>query len=172
MAEAYFKLLAYKDEYEVARLHLSPEFRAALEESLEGDYSLRYHLAPPLLARRDPASGQLLKREFGPWLHWVFRVLAPMKRLRGGPFDPFGYSLERRRERQLIADYESLITEILRTVSPENLDSACALAALPLEIKGFGHVKLATIERTAQRRHVLLQAFRQGAKLPQGVAGQ
>ena len=172
VAEAYFKLLAYKDEYEVARLHLSPEFRAALEESFEGDYSLRYHLAPPLLARRDPASGQLLKREFGPWLHWVFRVLAPMKRLRGGPFDPFGYSLERRRERQLIADYESLITEILRTVSPENLDSACALAALPLEIKGFGHVKLATIERTAQRRHVLLQAFRQGAKLPQGVAGQ
>jgi indolepyruvate ferredoxin oxidoreductase len=160
VAEGYFKLLAYKDEYEVARLYLSRSFRSDLEKTFEGGFTLRYHLAPPLLARRDPESGHLLKREFGPWLRWVFRLLAPLKRLRGGPLDLFGYTRERRQERQLIADYESLMKELLGGLSRSKLACACELASLPLEIRGFGHVKDAAIERAAKRRHLLLQEFR------------
>jgi indolepyruvate ferredoxin oxidoreductase len=160
VAEGYFKLLAYKDEYEVARLYLSRSFRSDLEKTFEGGFTFRYHLAPPLLSRRDLESGHLLKREFGPWLHWVFRLLAPLKRLRGGPFDLFGYTRERRQERQLIADYESLMKELLGGLSRGKLACACELASLPLEIRGFGHIKDAAIERAAKRRHLLLQEFR------------
>ena len=106
VARGYHKLLAYKDEYEVARLYASPAFEKALGEQFESRRKLEFHLAPPLLARRDKATGEPRKMRFGAWMLPVFRLLARGKGLRGGAFDIFGYSAERRRERQMIADYE------------------------------------------------------------------
>jgi len=143
VARSYFKLLSYKDEYEVARLYTDGSFLADLRGQFDGDYRLRLHLAPPLLARRDPETGHLLKREFGPWLLTAMRGLAALRRLRGTAFDIFGHTAERRRERQAITDYEALIEEILPVLSPENQDIAIELAALPQGVRGFGHIKQA-----------------------------
>ena len=118
VARSYHKLLAYKDEYEVARLYSDPQFRKQLQDSFDGDYKLGVHLAPPLLSRVDPATGEPRKREFGPWIFPVLRALARLKGLRGTPFDPFGYTAERRMERRLIADYEREVEELLRRLTP------------------------------------------------------
>lgn len=112
VARYYFKLLAYKDEYEVARLYTSGEFQRRLQQQFEGDYQVRFHLAPPLFARKD-AQGRLLKKEYGPWMFKAFGLLAKLRFLRGGAFDVFGYTAERRGERQLIADYESTLAQLL-----------------------------------------------------------
>jgi indolepyruvate ferredoxin oxidoreductase len=159
VAEGYFKLLAYKDEYEVARLYARKEFTQALQEQFEGPFKLRFHLAPPLLARRDPHSGELQKREFGGWLLPLFRALAPLKRLRGTAFDPFGYTEERRMERQLLREYESTMQHVISHLSEENLPLAIELAALPLSIRGFGHVKQTNATIAAERRQTLLDRF-------------
>src|SRR5262245_19623365 len=113
VARYYYKLLAIKDEYEVARLYTDGEFIKALGAQFEGDYRLEFNLAPPLVAARDPDSGHLIKRSFGPWMMKAFGLLAKLRFLRGTPLDIFGYSPERRRERQLIAEYEKLIGEII-----------------------------------------------------------
>ena len=160
VARYYFKLLAYKDEYEVARLYTSGEFSTRLKEQFDGDYKLRFHLAPPLIARRDPETGHLAKREFGPWLFHVMKSLARLRRLRGTRFDVFGYSAERRLERRLIADYEGLIEEILAGLSPETHALAVDLAAIPEEIRGFGHVKHEHLAEAKAREAELLAAFR------------
>ena len=152
VAEAYYRLLAYKDEYEVARLYSNGDFERSLAEQFEGEYKIRFHLAPPLLAKRDPVSGKPLKREFGGWMLGLFRLLARFRGLRGSAVDVFGYSAERRQERALISEYESDVDTILAQVSPENLDIAVELARLPLQMRGFGHVKQANIERVQQRR--------------------
>jgi len=141
VARGYFKLLAYKDEYEVARLFSSPAFDKALAEQFESHRKLEFHLAPPLLARRDKATGEPRKMRFGGWMRPVFRLLAKGKRLRGSSLDIFGYSAERRLERQMIADYEKLLDEIAGLLSPQTHATAVALASLPLDIKGFGHIK-------------------------------
>ena len=114
VARYYFKLLAYKDEYEVARLHADPAFRARIASQFEGDYTLNFHMAPPLLARPDPVTGRPRKMAFGPWVMSLFSVLAWLKPLRGTAFDIFGYTSERRAERALIAEYEALVDEICR----------------------------------------------------------
>ncbi len=155
VAEAYFKLLAYKDEYEVARLYSNGDFLDSLAAQFEGDYQLRFHLAPPLLAKRDPVSGKPLKREFGGWMLGLMRVLARFKRLRGGRFDLFGYTEERRLERRLITQYQQDIDFILGELKVHNLESAIEMASLPLQMRGFGHVKLANIERCRQRHKIL-----------------
>ena len=162
VARNYFKLLAYKDEYEVARLYTDGEFEKRLAEQFEGDFKLTVHLAPPLLARPDPNTGRPKKRRFGAWMLKAFRILARLRFLRGTPFDPFGYSEERRAERRLIKDYEALIGEILGALDRERLESALALAALPDEIRGFGPVKAAAIAEAKARRAALLEQFRQG----------
>ena len=159
VALGYHKLLAYKDEYEVARLHLETEAKARAE--FEGDLRLTYHLAPPLLPGRD-AGGRPKKRTFGPWIGGLYRVLARMKRLRGTPLDLFGYTGERRMERRLIKDYERDMAELLRDVTPETVALAADLAGLPRQIKGFGPVKAANAVAAAARREELLTAFRAG----------
>ena len=157
VAEAYFKLLAYKDEYEVARLYTRPEFRAALDAQFADNPRLRLHLAPPFLARRDPDTGEPQKREFGGWILGVFRVLAKFKFLRGTRLDPFGYAEERRFERQLIADYEATVDELISDLRSEQLTLATEVAELPLSIRGFGHVKQRNADIAANRQRELLQ---------------
>jgi len=152
VAQAYFKLLAYKDEYEVARLYSNGDFEKSVAAQFEGDFRLSFHLAPPWLAKRDPNSGKLLKREFGGWVLPMFRVLARCKGLRGGALDIFGYSAERKLERSLIADYEKDIESMLAQVNLENRYIAVEMAELPLQIRGFGHVKQASID-TARQQH-------------------
>ena len=160
VARNYFKLLAYKDEYEVARLHADPEFRARIEHQFEGSYKLRFHLAPPLLARRDPQTGRLQKREYGSWMMGAMGLLAGFKGLRGGPFDIFGRTAERRRERALIVEYEVLLCELAAGLDSENHALAREIAALPEMIRGFGHVKEGNIVDAKAREAELLTRFR------------
>ena len=129
--------MAYKDEYEVARLYTDPAFAARLKAQFEGDFRLSFHLAIPLLRRPDPTTGEPRKRSFGPWTMAVFRVLARMKRLRGGPLDPFARSPDRRLERSLIDWYFALVEELADGLTEENYETAVALAALPGEDPGL-----------------------------------
>ena len=152
--------MAYKDEYEVARLHTDPQFLGSLAARFAGDYRLNFHLAPPLFARRDPQTGRLQKRAWGPWMLPVFRVLAALRRLRGTPFDPFGRTRERRAERAAIGEYDSLIAELSAGLTPENHSLACDLAALPERIRGYGHVKRRAIAEARAIEATKLAAFR------------
>jgi len=163
VALGYFKLLAYKDEYEVARLYSRPEFREALTEQFEGNFKVRLHMAPPLLSQRDPHTQLPLKRQFGGWILPFLRMLAPLKRLRGTAFDPFGYTAERKLERRLIAEYEVSIEHLLGHLSHHNRAIATEIAALPTTIRGFGHVKQRNAEAADQQRAALLARFN-GAK--------
>jgi len=159
------KLMAYKDEYEVARLYADPAFLDKLRARFEGepgrDYQLGFHLAPPLLARRD-ARGHLVKRRFGPATLGVFRLLARARGLRGTAFDVFGKTAERRAERRLIEDYIGMVDEFCATLDAARLDTAVALASLPDDIRGFGHVKEASMEKAAVLRGQLLARYREG----------
>jgi len=159
-ARSYHKLLAYKDEYEVARLYASPAFEKALGDQFEARRKLEFHLAPPLLARRDKATGEPRKIRFGAWMLPVFRLLAKGKRLRGTAWDVFGYSVERKLERQMIADYEKLLDEIAQRLTPLTHAKAVALASVPLEIKGFGHIKERNYKTAKQRETALLNDLR------------
>ncbi|AVO39027.1 indolepyruvate ferredoxin oxidoreductase family protein [Pukyongiella litopenaei] len=159
VAKGYHKLLAYKDEYEVARLLLSSREKAAAE--FDGAFRMTYHLAPPILGGKDP-DGRPKKREFGQWMTGPLRLLAHMKGLRGTPLDIFGYSAERRMERALIRQYERDMSTVLAQVTPDTRDAVIALAALPLEIRGFGPVKQASEARAAKRREELLSVIRSG----------
>ena len=152
VARQYAKLLAYKDEYEVARLYAAPQFAARLAATFEGDYRLQFHLAPPALGRR--------KRAFGAWMMPVFRVLSSLRRLRGSALDVFGYSEERRTERRLIAEYEALVEELLASLDAERHALAVALASLPEAIRGFGHVKAISITEAKRKEAELLAQWR------------
>ena len=136
-----YKLMAYKDEYEVARLYTSGDFGRRVRAQFDGELKLSFHLAPPLLARRDPATGHLVKRRFGGWLLPVFRGLARFKALRGSALDPFGYTAERRDERLLVGLYLALMEQAASVLDAGNYDKAVALAKVPEVIRGFGHVK-------------------------------
>ena len=166
VARNYFKLLAYKDEYEVARLYSDGSFRERLEQSFEGDYTLQFHLAPPLLARADPHTGEPRKKAYGAWMMKVFARLAKLKPLRGTALDVFGYTAERRMERELIRDYERTMAALLEALSPDNHALAVELAALPDQIRGFGHVKRKSVQAAQLRRDALL------AELQHPTAGQ
>ena len=163
VARALFKLMAYKDEYEVARLYTETDFLTRVADHFEGPYELQFQLAPPLLAERDPQSGHLRKRAYGPWLISAFRMLAKLRRLRGTRFDIFGYTEERRTERRLILEYEAMLEEILPQLSPANLATAVELARLPLEVRGFGHVKVKNLAQADAKREFLLARFRSPA---------
>ena len=160
VAHNYAKLLAYKDEYEVARLFAETAFSAEVDQQFEGDYRLKFHLAPPLIASRDPQTGHLIKQEFGPWILPLFRGLAKLKGLRGTAFDIFGYSHERKVERALIGQYETLIEELLAGLSPANHALAVKLASVPEDIKGYGHVKDAHLEKAKRKEADLLALWR------------
>ena len=163
VARYLFKLMAYKDEYEVARLYTDGEFELRLNAAFEGDFKIKYNLAPPLLAKRD-ASGKLVKAQYGAWMRPAFSLLARLRFLRGTALDVFGRTEERRIERRLIRDYETVLDEILPTLSRENHAIAVALAVLPERIRGFGHVKLRHLEEAAAEQGRLLDRYRSLAR--------
>jgi indolepyruvate ferredoxin oxidoreductase len=163
VAKSLYKLMAYKDEYEVARLYTDGEFLKKLGAQFEGDYKLSFHLAPPLFADRDPTTGELKKREYGAWMLTAFRFLGGFKRLRGTAFDVFGYTEERKMERRLIADYEATIDLLLSTLDQNNHAMAVQIAGIPETMRGFGHVKQKNVKAAREREASLLAAYRSPA---------
>jgi indolepyruvate ferredoxin oxidoreductase len=168
VARYYAKLLAYKDEYEVARLHADGAFRKKLEGMFEGDYRVVYHLAPPLLAKVDPQTGEPRKMRFGPWVAPLFGILKGLKGLRGSALDIFGYTQERKTERALIREYEETVEALLKNLTPQNHAVAVQIASIPEEIRGFGHIKLKSVAAARKKREQLLAAF--GDRAVQKVA--
>lgn len=168
VARYLFKLMAYKDEYEVARLHSDPAFRARIDAMFEGDYTLHYHLAPPLLAKKN-AKGELLKRPFGPAMGTAFKLLARLKGLRGTALDVFGRTEERRGERALIAEYRASIEEVLAGLTADNHTLAVEIARLPEQIRGYGHVKARHLAAVRPQWQALLGRWRSGTALRQAA---
>jgi indolepyruvate ferredoxin oxidoreductase len=160
VARNLFKVMAYKDEYEVARLHADPAFHAQIAAQFEGDYQVAFHLAPPLLARRKPGSGVPAKMRFGGWMMPVFGVLARLKPLRGTLFDVFGYTQERKRERALRDRYLAFARELAVGLAAENKEAALKLAQLPDKVRGYGHVKLAALDMADTEWDALLVRYR------------
>ncbi len=156
VARYYFKLLAYKDEYEVARLYTDGSFEKQLAETFESYEKLTFHLAPPMVAERDPVSGHLKKRTFGPWMRQAFKVLAKLKGLRGTRWDVFGRTDERKMERQLIVDYDRLIDDLIAKLAPDRHAVIVDLASLPERIRGYGHVKEKSIAEAKIREAELM----------------
>jgi indolepyruvate ferredoxin oxidoreductase len=168
VARYFFKLMAYKDEYEVARLYTSGEFERRLKQQFEGDYRLEFHLAPPLLAKRD-AEGRLQKRAFGPWVFGAFKVLAKLKGLRGTPLDVFGYTEERRMERRLIDEYERTVGGLLDALDAGNVALAAEIASVPEHIRGYGHVKDAHLAKAKAREADLLREWANPLRIVQAA---
>jgi indolepyruvate ferredoxin oxidoreductase len=162
VARYLFKLMAYKDEYEVARLYTDGSFAKQIAASFDGDLKLEFHLAPPLLAKHDPVTGRPRKMNFGAWMMQAFGVLARFKVLRGTPFDPFGYSAERRTERKLIEDYRATVEELVAALTPENHALAVEIASIPEKIRGFGPVKEKHLVAAKAEEAALLARFRAG----------
>jgi indolepyruvate ferredoxin oxidoreductase len=155
VAHNLFKLMAIKDEYEVARLYAETDFLQKIGERFEGDYTLQFHLAPPVLARPDPTTGKIKKMAFGSWMLTAFKWLAKARRYRGSRWDVFGRSEERRLERALLAGYEADLAALPATLERTNLGDAIALASLPEKIRGFGHVKRRSMDAAAPERDTL-----------------
>ena len=156
VARSYFKLLAYKDEYEVARLYTDGSFERQLADTFESYDALTFHLAPPMIAERDPSTGHAKKRTFGPWMRTAFTLLAKLKGLRGTRFDPFGRTEERRMERRLIVDFEATVEEVLARLSPATHSIAVDLALVPQKIRGYGHVKEKSVGEAKAREADLM----------------
>ena len=156
IAQAAFRVMAYKDEYEVARLYASPEFRESLAGEFDRSRKVSVWLAPPLLARKDPATGRPKKMKFGPWVFPVMKGLAALRVLRGTPLDVFGYTAERRAERELASSFETDILQLLQEASERTLSQVEALARAANEVRGFGPVKEAALQRYALARERIL----------------
>ena len=162
VARYLFKLMAYKDEYEVARLHTETGFLEGIAAQFEGDYKVNYHLAPPLLAKKND-KGELVKQRFGPWMLTGFKLLAKLKGLRGTALDIFGSTEERKTERALIGEYRASIEELLRTLDASNLPLAVEIARIPEEIRGYGHVKHRHLVTARSKWDALRADWRNGA---------
>ena len=162
VAKNLFKLMAYKDEYEVARLYADGSFRKNIAAAFTGDFRVKFHMAPPVFNRGLDDQGRPLKRTFGPWMHSALFLLARLKFLRGTPFDPFGAAEERQLERRLIDDYMSRISQIADRLTPGNLNTAIEIANIPDEIRGYGPVKRVAIEKAEERFSALLGSFNEG----------
>jgi indolepyruvate ferredoxin oxidoreductase len=169
VARNYFKLLAYKDEYEVARLFADPQFQGSLSASFEGDYRLSFHITLPWSRGANPGD-EPKKFRFGPWLLPVMKLLARFKFLRGTAFNPFGRIAERRQERELIEDYERTVAHLLDQLDPGNLDAAIALACIPEYIRGYGPVKERAIVQARAQHQKAMAAFDQARALLTKVA--
>jgi len=165
VARNLHKLMAYKDEYEVARLYTDGTFLKKIQDRFEGDFTLQFHLAPPMVADRDPTTGHLKKKAYGPWMLKAFGLLAHVKSLRGTFWDPFGRTEERRTERRLIGEYVAILEEILSRLSQDNHQTAVELARIPARIRGFGHVKDANLADAKKAEAALLAAFRNPAAI-------
>lgn len=169
VARNLFKLMAFKDEYEVARMLSGTGFHEQIQKQFEGDIRIIHHLAPPMLPGVDPATGRPKKRQFGPWVQPLMRVLARLKRLRGTWADPFGYTEERRMERALITRYRSMIEDVLKEVSPQSYDLCVEIAETPDDIRGYGPVKHKACKDVADRQRNLMAQLRDGG-LKEGKA--
>jgi indolepyruvate ferredoxin oxidoreductase len=152
VAKNLFKLMAYKDEYEVARLYADGSFAKKLAEKFDGDFSLKFHLAPPIFASRDKVTGHLQKKEYGAWMLRAFGWLSRLKFLRGTAFDPFGYSAERKTERKLVEDYLAMIEQRFSTPKAEQIPLLARLARIPETIRGYGHIKDDNIKKAMAER--------------------
>jgi indolepyruvate ferredoxin oxidoreductase len=172
VARNAFKLMAVKDEYEVARLYTNGDFEKRIRETFEGSYTLAFHLAPPFLNGETLPNGRPRKRQFGPWMMTGFRMLARLKFLRGTAFDPFARSAERRMERRLAADYETLVGDLSAKLDARNHASAVALASLPDMIRGFGPVKEEAVKKADAERARLLAAFADPQPEPSRLAAE
>jgi len=168
VARNLFKLMAYKDEYEVARLHSDPAFQQRLRDQFEGDFQLKFHLAPPLLSKTNE-QGELIKQTYGPWMLSVFGWLARFKGLRGTAFDIFGKTEERHTERALIQDYRASIEEVLRSLNADNHALAVDIARLPDQIKGYGHVKARHLAKVRPQWERLMQTWRDPSQQTQAA---
>jgi indolepyruvate ferredoxin oxidoreductase len=171
VARYLFKLMAYKDEYEVARLYTDGEFAKELGKRFRGG-RVKFHLAPPLMASRDPDSGQLRKKVYGSWMMGVFRLLAGLKFLRGTALDPFGRSAERRRERALIERYRQTIEELMPKLTANNHALAVEIASIPEQIRGYGHVKERHLMAAEKTWSELMDAYRAGRAAPTAMAAE
>jgi indolepyruvate ferredoxin oxidoreductase len=160
VARYLFKLMAYKDEYEVARLYTATDFLDRVKQQFEGDYELKLHLAPPLWAKADPATGEPRKRTYGPWMLGAMRMLARLKGLRGTPLDVFGYGTERRTERRLIDDYRRVVEELLQSLEAARIPLAVEIASVPEHIRGFGPIKMRHLADAKAREAELLAQWR------------
>ena len=169
VARSLFRLMRYKDEYEVARLYTDGSFKKQLAAEFEAWDRLEIHLAPPLLAARDPTTGHLRKRRYGPWMLRAFGLVARLRRLRGTALDPFGWTAERRMERRLIGEFEGLLEEVTARLAPDNHALAVELAGLPERIRGFGHVKDANLAAAKAREAELLEHYRNGTAILQAA---
>ncbi|THC45297.1 indolepyruvate ferredoxin oxidoreductase family protein [Massilia sp. Mn16-1_5] len=167
VARSLYKLMAYKDEYEVARLHADPAFRKMIAEQFDGDYTLQFHLAAPLVSKKRPGTDIPAKRSFGPWMMKGFEVLRHLKFLRATPFDLFGYTDERRTERALRDDYIALVQTFASNLTLHNREAALKLAQLPEKIRGYGHVKLANLEKVRDEQKRLVEQFKAPANVIQ-----
>ncbi|MGZ3253652.1 MAG: DUF6537 domain-containing protein, partial [Burkholderiaceae bacterium] len=167
VARYLFKLMAYKDEYEVARLYTDRAFAEKIEGMFEGDYKIKFHLAPPLLAKHDD-KGHLIKQEFGSWIMRAFGVLARLKWMRGTAVDIFGYTTERKMERALPQQYKQTIMSLLPRLNADNLATLVAIASIPEDIRGYGHIKERHLKAAKEKEAGLLIAF----NLPHGGSEQ
>jgi indolepyruvate ferredoxin oxidoreductase len=154
-ARALYKLMAYKDEYEVGRLYSDGRFKAQLTQQFGGDFRMKVQLSPPLFARADPRTGRPRKYEFGAWIMPAFKLLAKLKGLRGTAFDIFGYSQERKAERAAISAYEADLERLVAGLRADNIELATAIAVLPMDVRGYGPVKEEAVAKVAARREVL-----------------
>ena len=169
VARGLFKLMSYKDEYEVARLHTDTGFEDKIKAMFEGDFKINYHLAPPLLSPKND-QGEMQKRKFGPWMSSGFKVLAKLKGLRGTPLDVFGYTAERKTERALIDEYRASMEEVLASLNAHNHAAALEIARIPEQIKGFGHVKERHLAAARLQWEAAAQAFRTGGEAVRDAA--
>ncbi|MEM7423108.1 MAG: DUF6537 domain-containing protein, partial [Pseudomonadota bacterium] len=158
VAEGYFKLMSYKDEYEVARLHVET-LEEAVDDAFDNVGKISFHMAPPILGKKD-SDGRPVKTRFGPWMFRALKVLARLKTLRGTPLDIFGYSAERRGERRAIRDYETMVEELISGLTPDKIGLAAEIARLPTKVRGFGHVKEANAQAVAKEQEGLLAQYR------------
>jgi len=170
VAEQLFRLMAYKDEYEVARLFTETDFLKEIEETFSGDFKINFNLAPPLLNGKKDRSGRPKKRQFGPWMLKAMKLLARMRGMRNSALDPFRFSEDRKLDRRLLADYEALIDQLLAGLKAENLHTAVALARLPEEVRGFGPVREDAAEKAEKRKQQLLEEFKSGKPKTLAVA--
>jgi indolepyruvate ferredoxin oxidoreductase len=159
VAKYHFKLLAIKDEYEVARLYTDGEFLKRVAQTFDGDYKIHFHLAPPIFSKPDPVTGEMQKAEFGPWMLTAFKLLNKLKFLRGTALDIFSYSAERKMEKQLLADYEKTLADLIAGLNKHNHATAVEIASVPEHIRGFGHVKLRHLKQAKAREALLLKTF-------------
>ncbi len=162
VARYAFKLMAYKDEYEVARLYTSGDFEKRVRDRFDGDFKIHFHLAPPIFARRD-SEGNLRKSEYGSWVFGAFKFLAKLKVLRGGAFDVFGYTTERKLERRLIEDYATCVDELIANLDRNNHALAVEIASIPEQIRGYGHIKDSNYAKAKARWDELMTAWRHPA---------